>query len=460
MNKLLSCCLVFMLFGCGTITKNTYNHILSINSDGSPTDPETDSTLTRAEHQQRIKQTLLPETFPVKTDKLLIYLHGGLNTPSTSNARTAILAPIMEEDKYHSVFVNWRSGFFTTYGEHLFSLRQGESWPYFWGPVTSPFVLIEDLGRGIVRTPMVWTYQTNSFIKTISGEKLAIWEEGAKGINVNLNALQASTPLEEKFGELPTLADERTKLDKVGQGLLGGIQLVFGLTTAPIFDAGGTGAWDAMKRRTELMFSKAPPEDGTFNNLDQYTTIREGALVDFFNVLRERQRNNPNLEIVLIGHSMGTIIANNILLKWPDINFSKVIYMGAACTIADFQSMVVPYLKTHRNTRFYNYMLHPTAENMEAHGYGFGGTGSLLNQIDNFYETPVAENQRTLGKYANIFNGIDYFNLPGVKSQIFLRAMPLDADYPTAHGEFDDPKYNNMRSGKFWNEGFGKLRPM
>ena len=69
--------------------------------------------------------------------------------------------------------------------------------------------------------------------------------------------------------------------------------------------------------------------------------------------------------------------------------------MAAACSIKDFQAAVIPYLHDHADTKFFNYTLHPVAENLESHGYGFGGTGSLLNQIDNFYENPVFENQRT-----------------------------------------------------------------
>lgn len=133
--------------------------------------------------------------------------------------------------------------------------------------------------------------------------------------------------------------------------------------------------------------------------------------------------------------------------------------MAAACSIEDFQSSVLPYLenKINKETVFYNFMLHPIAENSEAHGYGIGGTGSLLTQIDNFYEKPTVESERTMGRWVNVMNGINYVTDKHneVNQRIILRTMPLGSNYPTQHGEFDEPEF--IKSGKFWKGELGQV---
>lgn len=433
--------LLFFFVGC--VVNPQINHIISIDKKGRPTHPQTDKPF---DEETNAYNDHIDAVLSTDKDKIIIYIHGGLNRPSSTKKRVNILAPAMIADRYHPIFINWRSFFFTTYGEHLFNHRQGEHWTFF-GYVTSPFILITDLARGISRTPMVWWYKTGSYAKANIFGKYPSEDNALKITNI---MHENNAP----FGETPKLVDGRSKLDKLGHGILGGVELGLGLVTAPVFDAIGTGSWDVMKRRTEIMFTKSKPSDGeVYHDLETYTARREGALVAFFNKLEEKQRINPNLEIVIIGHSMGAIVANNILVRWPKIKYTRIIYMAAACSIKDFQLSVIPYLKEH-TTKFYNHTLHPIAENLESHGYGFGGTGTLLNQIDNFYEDPVAENQRVLGKWVNVMNGINYFDVDGIQSRIYLRTMPFDENYPTKHSDFGNPKY--FKVGKFWNENFGK----
>lgn len=132
--------------------------------------------------------------------------------------------------------------------------------------------------------------------------------------------------------------------------------------------------------------------------------------------------------------------------------------MGAACTIDDFRQSVTPYMLAQQNseTNFYNFMLHPIAENSEAHGLGIGGTGSLLTQIDDLYENPVLESGRVLGRWTNTMNGLNYFD-NRIRNRVWLRAMPFDARYPTKHGSFDESEYTD--SGLFWRGTLG-ARPV
>jgi hypothetical protein len=79
--------------------------------------------------------------------------------------------------------------------------------------------------------------------------------------------------------------------------------------------------------------------------------------------------------------------------------------LAAACSIDDFSSSVLPYLREHTNTQFYSLSLHPVAEAGE--WYLIAGDlvprGSLLIWLDNFLMNPVTEQERTLGRWRNLF---------------------------------------------------------
>lgn len=376
--------------------------------------------------------------------KIAIYIHGGLNTTNDSECRAEKLAENFSAKGYHPIFVHWRSGLGTTYWEHLWNHRQGEYW-MIWGPITSPLVLVTDLGTSIFRTPMIWWYQLVSLVRGMG------WE-----LPQYANALSVSDKLVvENTIDYDPGVDLRGNGLKNVQGVMGVREFANSMITAPIFDAVGTNAWDVMNRRTDVMFAKPVTNDflDTYSTISEFNARKTGSLRQFFETLAEAHKTKlKDVEIILIGHSMGTIIASEVLARRPEINFSKIIYMAAACSIKDYELSVQPYLKKHPNTQFYNYMLHPKAENYETHLLGFGGTGSLLVQIDNFYANPVSERERTLGKWENVMNGFNYFS-EDIYPQLHFRTMDYETDYkkvifyhsgekakePVKHGDFGDP---------------------
>jgi len=100
---------------------------------------------------------------------------------------------------------------------------------------------------------------------------------------------------------------------------------------------------------------------------------------------------------------MGTIILNRVA-RDTKIDFANIVYLAAACSIEDFSTSVLPYLREHTNTRFYSLSLHPVAEAGE--WYLLAGDlvprGSLLMWLDNFLMNPVTEQERTLGRWRNL----------------------------------------------------------
>ncbi len=350
------------------------------------------------------------------------------------------------------MFIHWRSALYSTYKEHLFHDRQGEYWGI-GGYLTTPFVLLEDLGRGLSRAPMVLLKTANNYIKSIRfgetpGEhNAALLSEYVKSNRGSGNSFVSG------FGELPVLNDERGMAERVSDGLINFAQMGLSLTTAPLFDVIGTSAWATMKRRTEIMFTKTKSIGGKYDSVN-HIKQREGIATKLFDRLARKQKYEKT-KMVLVGHSMGTIIANKILSNWPEIEFEKIIYMGAASSIDDYRLSVLPYMRIYKETVFYNYSLHPIAENTDSYYIGFGGTGSLLTQIDNFYEDPTTEDQRTLGRWANVMNGINYLmdKDDSITSRLCFRTFPLGGGYPSKHGDFDEIKF--ITKGRFWTGELG-----
>lgn len=425
------------------------NNIIEIDKKGDPNLPGDNKRLTKQEYADHIKNVL---EFKEKK-KIIIYIHGGLNYIRTSEKRAKFLSKELDKDGYHPIFIHWRSGLGSSYIEHLFFQRQGEHWNIF-GPLSSPFVLLTDIGRGVFRTPMIWVYQTASYVKALG---LTFSDNVGSALD-NSEMLKKTGTIDYKDG-----IDLRPKKLKTPQGIVGLGQLGLSFVTAPVFDAIGTGAWDVMKRRTDALFTKAHSD--SHKNIEEYCELKKGALTTFFDKLKEKVvdsngRPKDEYEIILVGHSMGTIVANQILQRWPEISYNKIIYMAAACNIKNFELSVVPYLKKNKSTHFFNYVLHRKAENYESHIYGLGGVGSLLVQIDNFYANPVSEKERTLGKWENVMNGLNYFD-KDIYGQLHIRTMDYDLKllewtwvedhkgYPIKHGQFGT-------AYGFWKEDLSK----
>jgi pimeloyl-ACP methyl ester carboxylesterase len=73
----------------------------------------------------------------------------------------------------------------------------------------------------------------------------------------------------------------------------------------------------------------------------------------------------------MIGHSMGTIVVNELVQVYPDLPYESLVYMAGAANIRDTQKAVVPLLTQNRGcTRFYGLMLHPINDAREATGGG------------------------------------------------------------------------------------------
>ena len=148
-----------------------------------------------------------------------------------------------------------------------------------------------------------------------------------------------------------------------------------------------------------------------------------------------------DVPIDLIGHSMGAIVANNILARHPALNFDNVVFMDAAARIKDIENGVVPWMRRpdRAGARFYNLSLDPYREISENEFYDFVPRGSLLHWIDNIFGEVNTFKDRTAGGWWNIVRTAEDVFPESVRRRVYLTRFPIGASDkgPQEHGDFD-----------------------
>lgn len=188
---------VLILSGCAGIKTLPYKNIVMFDHKGYPVHPCTSTTKRNVPNEGECEDvSSLPRLghyepipdFPKhlepmfssmdaffaknKSKKIVIYVHGGLNTRGGTLERVAKKSqwgePLYKEilnSKQHPVFINWNSGLLSSYSDHLFSVRQGEDSPFL-GALTWPVYLGMDILRSLSRAPMVLTSLLLEDVKT------------------------------------------------------------------------------------------------------------------------------------------------------------------------------------------------------------------------------------------------------------------------------------------------------
>ena len=346
--------------------------------------------------------------------RLLLFIHGGLNAPDETVLRTQELAPKILEAGYFPIFVTWNSSLQSTYREHLLSVRQGRRWNAVPAAVTAPLVLGTDAMRAVARAPFAIFRQ------------LAYATDGVGSLFVDEDWRDVERRVER--GGLVVLdsgSDQRTWLEQQRAGFSRALFFPTQLASAGLLDAVGKSAWDMMLRRTELMF-----------HLDSTDPQRLGALARFLDELAAVL--DPEWEVVLIGHSMGTIVLNRVLTEYDRIDFDRVVYMAAACSVDDYEDAVFPYLLSHPGTQMYHLTLHHKAEQRETYIAPLL-QGSLLVWIDDFLANPLTFRGRTAGRYMNLITAAESTPAP-LRSRVHVKEYDAGsataASEPQTHGAF------------------------
>jgi pimeloyl-ACP methyl ester carboxylesterase len=214
------------------------------------------------------------------------------------------------------------------------------------------------------------------------------------------------------------------------------------LPASVLVEAGGTGAWDNLVRRTRLLFHREP-------DLGSPAPFKR-----FLNRLQEEMQkpDRPAWDLTIVAHSMGTIIANQILRDFPDLPISKLVYMAAACSIRDYQDTLFPYLRiTNKTAQLYHLMLHPAAEEEERSVGSLTPDGSLLVWIDEFLSNPSTPLDLTAGRFTNLLPVLR-LTPDAIQARVHVTVFgagdALLPSQPQTHGGFDEPTFWNAQG--FW----------
>ncbi|MCC7011673.1 MAG: hypothetical protein IT454_03840 [Planctomycetes bacterium] len=470
------------------------SHVVSADEEGRAIDPVTRDALVAEEFRTRVRAMLEQADLAARahaTDasavrapeachapghvhpagerdvrKLLVHVHGGLNGDHASRQRACEVLADIERDTpenwAYPIFLTWPSGGLGSVWEHLSDLRFGSHWGWM-GKLTLPFQLAYDLLQGIARAPNTWwtmaTVDLQAAAKVSSDwDFLPTWERAESVMEV--------------------LDEEREPAHVHGPGCAEGYSVSLGnyergavthawhllsylvlspvkYVTTPLFvDGIGKSAWQVMLHRASNTLRPTSEFETVFLGDVAREELRatldspaSGAFAVFFReldrFLREQRERDPRVcwEITLVGHSMGAIILNDTLQLFPELPVSNVVYMAPACSIAEAEEALVPFLHSHPAARFYLLTLHPIAEAEELVAYDLPARGSLLEWLDLWYAPPDHALDRRFGKWNNAISALHVFE--SVRERVSIKAFAVEGDSkPQKHGQFYD--------GPFW----------
>ncbi len=398
-----------------------------------------------------------------KVRRLLLSVHGGLNTARDSLGNASVTLDGMKRetnpvDKHYPIFFTWPTGPLDTYGEHLFTLRQGER-QNTRGMFTWPVIFVVDILKGLVDAPRSWI--VTGFHDVGVGAKVGFdWDllPSWKNADALYQTIQQrppdQRPYQVELGDYRRGWLEQTR--RLGAYLLTLPSKI--VTQSVVLDGMGQGAWESMLHRTYNVFRSPEEFDlGPIRDRPELVAASlerkaSGAAALFLRCLQEHidnERMNRNVcyQITLVGHSMGAIVLNEALRVHQKLPITRIVYMGAASSIRQTENSVVPFLKQNKNAKFHNLTLHPVAEVDETNTLDLVPRGSLLVWIDGWYTTPTNHTERRLGIWVNAIQALHVFE--SVRGQVTMKGFGVRPDSkPQKHGDFNDCPYWKR---DFWN---------
>ncbi|MEK7349438.1 MAG: hypothetical protein AAB177_01095 [Nitrospirota bacterium] len=461
--------------GCSSIPQVPTEHIVMFSGRGNPVDPTgnigcadepapcngshfwltTYPEMKRDRYDDYLSNLFeaMKHDAPVVNGKkrLLIFIHGGLNTQVGTIERATDLHKSIEAAGYFPIFVNWQSSLVSSYLDHLLYIRKGQDMGVLGVPL-APFYLLADVARSVARAPVVWSFQFWNNIRSIPFITTQS-ETDATRIAADIKR--------EGIIDLVEGDDKRDTTEMILSGFSWLVTAPTKLLTAPFIDAFGKSAWDIMLRRTDLLYHT----DGEFSTESDvakqahvekgYQHVQaDGGLSVFMRRLQDEIARNGGAnawDITLVGHSMGTIVLNRLIHDFGTspsgtMPFNRIAYMAAAATVKDYEDSIFPYLAKNRDAQFYHLTLHTRAEvrdRWEPIPYvDLPPRGSLLVWVDEFLANPGTLHDRTAGRVTNLT--VALHNTPEeLRHRIHVKEFNAGANMqdtdPQGHGQFSSP---------------------
>jgi pimeloyl-ACP methyl ester carboxylesterase len=395
---------------------------------------------------------------PNGKQKILLYIHGGLNTQFSTIERAYCAQPTVEQGGYFPIYLNWQSNLFTSYVSQLYFVRKGRRHPAYspvaWG--LSPFYLAKDLARAATRAVPIWSFM-------IASDARSLKQSDRNKTDQILAYKQApETPqLDLREGD-----DQRGRAQKARSLASYIFTFPTKLLISPILDAAGTPAWAGMLRGAETAFRNdeldprfAADAGSSAFELGRKVRATDGGFEIFLDGLKQyiAAHGGPSrFEVVLVGHSAGAIVLNHIVRLAEDgsegrgsLPVTDIVYMASAATIGDYEDTLFPYLLRHKGknqgegTQVYHLVLHQMAEVRDRVSAlrDVPPRGSLLVWIDNFLSERRNYRDRTAGRIESLTSSLgDLDSWQEIVPQIHIREFDagaiLEKNGPQHHGDF------------------------
>lgn len=476
---------MFFLASCSTspLTKGQYHHSLNVQVSGKPwkkRNRPNGEAIPSFEYQvnaigcvKKVDDTIKDNTDCIITDdhnknndkdypydfnykgfkRVMVFIHGGLNFLRDREDKIPEMLETINiwnknnsDEKIYPIFVNWHS-LLNNSGDRLIKVRNGEINKWLAIP-TSPFAVLSDAGRVAGRLPEVYFKEITEMFRF--GRDVAKRPEGWNGSNISIykDADYPSFPSTDQgwFWHPATIPSYPLRL-------FPGIVRAGAL---PILDFFLYESYQMMLRRIEMLFRT----ESDFKCAKKgFTVVKEtkreckssGALSQLMEKLKKDGK-----KITLIGHSMGAIVVNEIIRRYPNNEIDNIVYMAAACTSKDFIDTIPPYLdrknkdNIDKPVKFYSLTLHPYADKDEVTAFYTFPSGSLLEWLDIYVHRVKTPLDLTFGKWNNAMKVLPFLNdfEGNVTNNIFIKGFPVDkSKFPAKHGDFDDYIFWDSR---FW----------
>ena len=378
------------------------------------------------------------ELKPKQISSITFFIHGGMNTKDSLGIRTEKTIPKMLCDGTYPIFIAWDSELLNNYWDHLALIRQGEVQPTA-GKLSFPYFLFKDLLASVIEIPESFYYSGERFIEVLRQYE-SFQEQSANNAFLHLKANTSFRLYNSNDDTGIEAFDNLTIINPVK------------LITTPIISQGGKGAWQSMKRRTNVIFFCG----NTYYNYNSDTgangEVCGGPFIDlprgstastlFFDKFKNSLASEK-FTINLIGHSMGAIVANHLLTLYPTLKFDNIIHLASAASVKEVGDSLNPYLHKNPDSKFYALSINPYNDLNESNYLDFVPRGSLLVWLDNFFINPDDFRDLTSGFWFNMVRSVEtIFPNKEIQKRVHLVQFGIDdGKPPSTHGSFDDYQF-------------------
>jgi pimeloyl-ACP methyl ester carboxylesterase len=151
---------------------------------------------------------------------------------------------------------------------------------------------------------------------------------------------------------------------------------------------------------------------------------------------RDGGRTEVPVEVTLVGHSMGAIIANRLLASPHDLPVRRIIYLAPASSLDEAELLLRRSLQRWSQVEFHGFALNRADEARERDPSGvLLPRGTLLVWIDALFEPVNTPARKRLGR---IRAWLDYYEREAPPELTLREFAATSPGRPRRHGQLDD----------------------